>query len=530
MQERCGSRPERANRDTFNGRKSFRHRDLVCSALGKHKNTNREHTKKDIPRECPFLVVRYKKVLTREKETCRKRLGGWGMEPMKRNRNLCKQAAVQSAEVLEQWKRKSKKLLRYRLILCAALGIAVTALFLTVWYQIGSRIPSTIYIRAGEKQKIDLHLPATGSVKATAGMEKSNIPKGAVTIDLSEPVTMFSGAQDAYDMQIKLFGILPLKQVDIKVIKEKELIPAGVPVGLYMESDGVLVVGIADFTDQNGRKVSPSKNIVKSGDYVKKANGREVTKKQELMEAIGSSQGQEIELEIVRNQKPMTVRLVPQQNAVGEYKAGIWIRDNIQGVGTLTYLDGDGNFGALGHGITDVDTGLLMDVSGGTMYETEIVNVKKGKDGDPGEMTGRIVYAQDYAIGEIQANSVRGVFGSGTDKLMRYVSQDPVPIALKQEIELGKAQILCTIEEQPEFFEVEITKIHLDHDNVNRGIELVITDERLISLTGGIVQGMSGSPILQNGKIIGAVTHVLVNEPEKGYGIFIENMLEQNAG
>ena len=182
----------------------------------------------------------------------------------------------------------------------------------------------------------------------------------------------------------------------------------------------------------------------------------------------------------------------------------------------MTFIDGDGNFGALGHGITDE----------GALYQTEIIAIKKGTSGDPGEMTGMIIYSEDRVLGEITDNSVQGIFGSCNRKALELTEADPLPIALKQEIALGPAQILCTVEEEPEYYDVEITAVHLDHDNVNRGIELKVTDPELLGLTGGIIQGMSGAPIIQNDKFVGAVTHVLVNSPEKGYGIFIENMIE----
>ena len=192
----------------------------------------------------------------------------------------------------------------------------------------------------------------------------------------------------------------------------------------------------------------------------------------------------------------------------------------------MTYIDADGEFGALGHGINDVDTSGLMKINRGTLYETSIVDIKKGVRGDPGEMTGMIIYSNDRILGEITENSNRGIFGNCNPKALSMEKESPVPIGLKQEIKLGKAQILCTIDEEPVYYDVEITEVHLNHDSVNRGIELKVTDQKLLELTGGIVQGMSGAPIIQNGKFVGAVTHVLVNDPTRGYGIFIENMLE----
>ena len=192
----------------------------------------------------------------------------------------------------------------------------------------------------------------------------------------------------------------------------------------------------------------------------------------------------------------------------------------------MTYIDEDGNFGALGHGISDVDTNTLMHMDGGFLYETEIINIKKGSVGKPGELTGVIVYAKEHQLAEITQNSSCGIFGTCNNKALVMGDEEPLPIGLKQEIKKGEAKILCTIDGKTKYYAVNITDIHLDNDNKNRGIELQVTDPELLNLTGGIVQGMSGSPIIQDDKIIGAVTHVLVNDSTRGYGIFIENMLE----
>jgi stage IV sporulation protein B len=191
----------------------------------------------------------------------------------------------------------------------------------------------------------------------------------------------------------------------------------------------------------------------------------------------------------------------------------------------MTYEDTDNTFGALGHGINDVDTSLLMNLEEGTLYKTEIVGITRGTNGSPGELTGYIEYDTDNVIGEITENTTEGIFGVCDEEKVENAGIDPIPIALKQEIELGSAQIICSVTGEPEFYDVEITEINLDHENINRGIVIQVTDEKLLTLTGGIIQGMSGSPIIQNGKLVGAVTHVLVQDSTRGYGIFIEEML-----
>lgn len=396
-----------------------------------------------------------------------------------------------------------------------------------LFYSYHRRIPSNLYVRARDEQKIRFDMPATGMVKATSSAQKSNVPQGVVAVNLSGTVTMRTGHQEDYDMEVRLFGILPIKNVNIHVIDNRYLIPMGTPVGIYMKSNGVLVIGAAEFESMSGEMVAPAKNLLQSGDYVVAVNGKQVNGKKELMEEIAGCDGRNILLTVRRDGEERDVVMKPEQNVSGQYKAGIWVRDNLQGVGTLTYLDEDGKFGALGHGITDGDTGVMLEVKDGVLYQTEIVNLRKGENGNPGELTGRIVYDDSFVIGTIEKNTQRGIFGEYQEKIREMVTEQAVPIGLKQEIELGKAQIISTIDDKPQKYEVEITGVHPDHDNVNRGIELKITDPELLRDTGGIIQGMSGSPILQNGKIIGAVTHVLVNDPGRGYGIFIENMLEE---
>ena len=424
-------------------------------------------------------------------------------------------------------KRKKITVVVVRLFLSAALFLAITAPLGMLIYHYHNQIPTNLYFWAEEEQKIDFGLPATGMVRTTSSGPKSNIPKGAVFVDLSGPVTMRTGRQDEYDMEVKLFGILPLKKVNIHVIENRQLIPMGTPVGIYMKSKGVLVIGVAEFETETGEMVSPAKNVLKSGDYIVEVNGKPVKDKEELMKDISDCDGKGVLFTVEREGETEEKLVIPKRTITGEYKAGIWVRDNVQGVGTLTYLDANGRFGALGHGITDVDTGTVFEVDKGILYQTQIVNLRKGEDGRPGEMTGRIIYEDQFILGEIEKNNNKGIFGKYHDKIAEQVTQEALPIGFKQEIECGPAQILCTIDENPKTYQVEITKLHLDHDNVNRGIELKVTDPELLSDTGGIIQGMSGSPILQNGKIIGAVTHVLVNSADRGYGIFIENMLSE---
>mgnify|MGYP004510429421 FL=1 len=437
-----------------------------------------------------------------------------------------RQAGEEAVVILQHWKQKVHRLRIYRACLCAALLLSCMGLTAYSYYLIDSSIPSVIHVRADSEEALELDIPAKGEILRVSGQGDSNIPVGAVTIDLSQPVKMKTGNVDHMEMQVKLFGILPLKQVGIQVIEDQELIPVGVPIGIYVKTEGVMVIGTGEFRSANGEKVSPTEHILKSGDYVVKLNGAEVQKKDEFISRIENCSGEEQILTIRRGEACFEVKVKPVRDQSGKYKIGVWVRDNAQGVGTMTYIDSRGNFGALGHGINDVDTSTLMEMNDGTLYQTEIISIQKGSAGHPGEMTGMIVYSDDRILGDITSNSVRGIFGKCNDKALSLGTEEALPIALKQEINKGPAQILCTVDGTARYYDVDITDIHLDHDNVNRGIELKVTDPELIALTGGIVQGMSGAPIIQNGKFVGAVTHVLVQDSTRGYGIFIENMLE----
>lgn len=441
-------------------------------------------------------------------------------------KDINKKAGQDIVILLDQWKKRKKRLKIYRISLYAMIMACCFALAGMKCQQLYQSVPSVLRIRAGIEESLDLNVPMSGDVISVSEQGESNIPRNSITIDLNREVTIKADDLKNYLMKVKLFGFLPFKQVGIQVIEDEELTPVGVPVGIYVKTRGILVIGVGEFTGQDGVTYSPSQYILKSGDYILALNGEPISDKDVFMERIGASRGKEQVLTVERDGHTMDFKVVPKKNENGEYKIGVWIRDNAQGVGTLTYIDEEGCFGALGHGINDVDTSTLMKTDSGILYQTEIISIKKGESGDPGEMTGMIIYSGDRILGQITDNDAQGIFGQCNEKALNLTQMEPLPIALKQEIKLGPAQILCTLDDVPKYYDIEITALHLDHDNVNRGIELRVTDEELLRLTGGIVQGMSGAPIVQDGKFVGAVTHVLVNSPEKGYGIFIENMIE----
>lgn len=433
----------------------------------------------------------------------------------------------------------------YRGFLYLLLATAVAVLTAVVYFTYWDKIPSTIKIRAGVEQELNFRVPASGEIyrveenaaqvasipgsgddaKREQAAESISDSVQSIHVDFTHRVKVKANEIDTYQMDLKLFGILPYKSVDIEVIQDKMLIPSGIPIGIYVKTSGVLVVGIGEFENNDGKKVSPSKYALQKGDYILRVNGEEIENKKQFIGMVEDSDGENMVLSIKRNGEITDVMVKPEYNQNQDWKLGIWIRDNAQGIGTMTYEDSDHTFGALGHGINDVDTSTLMNLEEGTLYRTEIVGITRGSNGSPGELTGYIEYASENVIGEITENTTEGIFGVCDTEIENAACYEPIPIALKQEIELGPAQIICSVTGEPEFYDVEIIEVNLEHDNINRGIVIQVVDEKLLTLTGGIIQGMSGSPIIQSGKLVGAVTHVLVQDSTRGYGIFIEEML-----
>jgi len=301
-----------------------------------------------------------------------------------------------------------------------------------------------------------------------------------------------------------------------------ELIPVGKAVGIKMFSDGVMVVGISPIIE-NGRERSPAKDSgIKPGDIIMAVGGKKVSSTAELKRA--AEVGGTLKITVMRGEKPLSFQVTPIKADDGSMKLGAWVRDSMAGIGTVTFYDPQsGVFGALGHGINDVDTAQLMPLARGSLVKSEIESVRKGEAGIPGELKGSFDLKSEF--GSLYANTESGVFGTVKPSEVQP-EREPVPVAKKTEIETGRATILSNVYgDTVEEYEIEITHIYLEGSKTPRDMTIKVTDKRLIEKTGGIVQGMSGSPILQNGKIIGAVTHVLINEPTRGYAIFIENMI-----
>lgn len=301
----------------------------------------------------------------------------------------------------------------------------------------------------------------------------------------------------------------------------------GTPVGIYMETDGVMVLSTESMKGVDGEEYEPAAGLVQSGDYIMAVNGEAVTGKAELLDAVEHLDSGNVVLTIQRGEETMDIRIRPVECGPDEYKLGIWVRDNVQGLGTITFVTGQSRFGALGHGIHDVDTNVLMSVDSGTLYKTSIQDILKGEDGNPGTMEGIIVYNNYNILGSIDKNTEAGIYGT-VDRIDElFDEQIPIETASTDEIETGNATIRCFVDNELKEYEIQVTDIDRSESEINKGLVIQVTDPELLEKTGGIIQGMSGSPIIQNGKLIGAVTHVFVQDSTKGYGIFIENMLNQ---
>ena len=317
-----------------------------------------------------------------------------------------------------------------------------------------------------------------------------------------------------------LFGATQSAQA----VERRELVPLGNTVGITMDTQGLLVLGTGCVVGADNESHEPSKDILKIGDRILEANGKEQENKESFMQTIQESKGKPIRLRLERNGKEKEVSVTPMQsNAEQMYQIGAWIRDSIQGIGTMTYYDAEtGSFGALGHGVYDVDTDALLPISGGTITETTVEEIIKGERGKAGELIGQT--QKEKRLASIEKNTETGIYGTAEGGVFAGRSY---PIATKAEVKKGKATLLSDLEGKGvQAYTLEIESLEKNGGKNHKDMTIRITDPRLLELTGGIVQGMSGSPIIQEGKLVGAVTHVLVNRADIGYGILMENMLE----
>lgn len=324
--------------------------------------------------------------------------------------------------------------------------------------------------------------------------------------------------------RLNLFNLIPLKNIDVNVIPKTTVVPMGNAIGLKLYTAGVLVVGMSEI---EGKKPYENSGI-KEGDRIIQINQNQIDNTDDLMKAVNKSDGNNISIKYVRDEKTITTSIKPLKNSSNEYKIGLWVRDAAAGVGTLTFYEpSSGMFATLGHGIMDIDTAELIKIANGELVTTNILSINKGTKGNPGEIRGTI--EAGHTIGSISKNTKFGVFGTiNKTPYLNTSNTNEVQVALREEIKTGKAQIICELENgKKEYYDIEIQRIFISNNKDNKSMLIKVTDKKLSEKTGGIIQGMSGAPIIQNGKFVGAVTHVLVNDPTIGYGVFADIMLKQ---
>ena len=408
---------------------------------------------------------------------------------------------------------------RFRRRLAGTLAAALVALMLSGQMGALSRLPDEMVLEAGTVTDIPVsaavRADATGDSGAIAGMKTE--PEAGV-------LRLTAGDMGRGELTFRLLGLVPLRTVKLSVRPEKLLVPCGQSVGVAMRTGGVVVVGNSDL----GKTPSPARLAgLRSGDVIQCVNGARVSGASQLSQRLEG--GGTATLQVMRDGGLVECEVTPARDERdGRYRLGAWVRDSTAGVGTLTFYDPqDGAFGALGHAITDIDTGVVMPVGEGEIYANRVVDVTPSREGAPGELTGDFL-GETEALGQVTGNTESGIFGTADAPIENALYPEGLPVADRTQIHTGAASLITTIDAGvPREYACEVVRLSEAANPGARAMVIRVTDPALISRTGGIVQGMSGSPILQDGFIIGAVTHVMVNDPEMGYGILIETMLKQ---
>lgn len=395
--------------------------------------------------------------------------------------------------------------------------------------------PDELRLFTGQLKNVQYSVPVQAELTVDPkSLQVNGSTESSLSVSLKEPLSLHSYQIGQTQMKVKLFGKIPFKTVKVDVVPDLKVIPGGQTIGVKVNSAGVLVVGHHQVSDEAGQKHSPGEAAgLRLGDLIVGINKEKVTdvkKLGELCEKYGSNK-KPLQISFVRNGRTIQTKLKPVFD-IGDqsWRIGLYIRDSAAGVGTLTFYAPDqGVYGALGHVITDMDTGTPIVVGKGEILQSSVTSINKSQNGDPGEK--RAIFVKEKKIlGNIERNTPFGIFGKMSEMPTHSYNNEALPVAFAEDVKEGPAQILTVLNGQKvERFNIEVVHVAKQASPDTKGMVIKITDERLISKTGGIVQGMSGSPIIQDGKLIGAVTHVFVNDPTSGYGCFIEWML-QDAG
>ncbi len=397
-------------------------------------------------------------------------------------------------------------------------------LFIYIYVASVTLVPNSIILMQGESLNLatlwGISIKENENSNPNIGEYKQNRTIEAATKNIEDNSLNETGK---IDLSLNLLDKIPLKEISVNVIPKVKVIPLGNAIGLKLYTEGVLIVGMSEIEGKRPYELSG----IKEGDRIISIDDKKIETTEDLIETVNASKGKEVSIKYVRENSEEVTNITPVQTKQNEYKLGLWVRDAAAGVGTASfYIPSTGMFASLGHGITDIDTGDLITISNGELVSTNIVSIQKGEKGKPGEIKGSIEGSSK--IGEVYKNTSFGIFGKVSNKNSLKITESEMEILNRDEIKKGKAQIICELEDgKKEYYDIEIQRIYTANNKDNKSMLIKITDERLLEKTGGIIQGMSGSPIIQNGKFVGAVTHVLVNEPTTGYGVFADMMLKQ---
>ncbi len=387
----------------------------------------------------------------------------------------------------------------------AALSALAMSLLLAA-LSVGARLPDQYYVANGSALSLFEHDP----------LLSADLARG------SFPLAVYRSSGNSFPVQLRMLG-LAVKEVDVQVVDRRVVQLGGTPFGIKLTTDGVMVVGMGQVQTQQENLVNPAWQAgIREGDVILSLDGRTVSSKKEVSQAVADCDGRPVEVTYRRGEQLRSCSVQPVRSQLdGQYHLGLWVRDSSAGIGTLTFRDPDtGAFAGLGHAICDVDTGQIMPLSQGQIVSATITGVQPGAAGAPGQLQGTFTSAD--ACGKLLLNSAAGVYGR-CDDAPAYAQT--IPLAQMQEVRPGPAKMVTTIQGQkPRWFDIEIERVSLDRTEPTRNMVVHIVDPELLEASGGIVQGMSGSPIVQDGMLVGAVTHVFVNDPTRGYGIFAENM------
>ena len=362
------------------------------------------------------------------------------------------------------------------------------------WVYIRYAVPDRLNLVVNEEEVFHFALPPGVTFESDSEevvlKNASEIPQGMIRIERPDSVSMYGKNEGSYRVGMKFLGLIRMKDIQVEVVDGSYAIPCGMPVGIYLKSKGVMVIGTGQVTNDTGNVVEPAYGLLKSGDYIQTVDGEDLEDKNDLVDAVSASDGMTLALGIRRDGRRIEVDMTPVLAEDGSYKLGAWVRDDTQGIGTLTYVDEQGKYGALGHGISDVDRAGLLDIQEGTLYKAQILAVSRGSRGNPGELAGMIRYDNSNVLGSIQENCKNGIYGQMDLSDAQKLSLVKMPVAHKQEIETGPALIRCSVDGHVKEYEAQIKRIDLNHEDSNKSFILQVTDEELLEKTGGVVQGM----------------------------------------